>query len=40
MGGSEAWKMDTREQRGLALAALYRIEQVDGKYIVPSQKGV
>jgi len=31
--------MDTREQRGLALAALYRIEQVEGKYIVPSQTG-
>jgi hypothetical protein len=28
------WKMDNREQRGLALAALYRIEQKDGKYIV------
>jgi transposase len=31
--------MNDREQRGLALAALYRIEQKDGKYIVPSQKG-
>lgn len=28
-----------REQRGLALAALYRIEQVDGKWLVPSQTG-
>jgi transposase len=31
--------MNDREQRGLALAALYRIEQKDGKWIVPSQKG-
>ena len=31
--------MNDREQRGLALAALYRIEQVDGKWLVPSQKG-
>jgi hypothetical protein len=33
------WKMDDREQRGLAIAALYRIDQVDGKYVVPSQWG-
>ena len=31
--------MGDREQRGLALAALYRIDQVDGKWIVPSQSG-
>jgi transposase len=31
--------MSDREQRGLALAALYRIEQCDGKWIVPSQSG-
>jgi hypothetical protein len=32
--------MDTREQRGLALAALYRIERgEDGKWVVPSQSG-
>ena len=31
--------MNDREQRGLALAALYRIEQKDGKWIVPSQTG-
>jgi transposase len=31
--------MSDREQRGLAIAALYRIEQVDGKYVVPSQSG-
>jgi hypothetical protein len=31
--------MNDREQRGLALAALYRIEQADGKYVVPSQGG-
>ena len=31
--------MNDREQRGLALAALYRIEQVDGKWHVPSQAG-
>jgi transposase len=35
----EDWKMNDREQRGLALAALYRIDKVGGKYIVPSQKG-
>jgi hypothetical protein len=31
--------MGDREQRELALAALYRIEEKDGKYIVPSQSG-
>ena len=31
--------MNDREQRGLALAALYKIEQVDGKWLVPSSKG-
>jgi transposase len=31
--------MNDREQRGLALAALYRIEPKDGKWIVPSQTG-
>jgi hypothetical protein len=32
--------MDTREQRGLALAALYRIEKgEDGRWVVPSQSG-
>jgi transposase len=31
--------MNDREQRGLALAALYRIEQQDGKWLVPSQTG-
>ena len=32
--------MDTREQRGLALAALYRIDRNDdGKWVVPSQTG-
>jgi transposase len=31
--------MSDREQKGLALAALYRIEQQDGKWIVPSQTG-
>jgi transposase len=31
--------MSDREQRGLALAALYRIEMVDGKWLVPSQSG-
>lgn len=32
--------MDTREQRGLALAALYRIDRNDaGMWIVPSQSG-
>jgi transposase len=31
--------MSDRQQRGLALAALYRIEQQDGKWLVPSQTG-
>ena len=31
--------MNDREQRGLALAALYRIEQRGGVWIVPSQRG-
>lgn len=31
--------VNTREQRGLAIAALYRIEQQDGKWLVPSQTG-
>lgn len=31
--------MDDREQRGLALAALYRIEREGDKWLVPSQKG-
>ncbi|WP_435005192.1 transposase [Tundrisphaera lichenicola] len=31
--------MNEREQRGLALAALYRIDKVGGKYVVPSQRG-
>src|SRR6266581_3027267 len=38
-GNTEVWKMNDREQRGLALAALYRIEQQDGKWLVPSQTG-
>ena len=29
--------MDDREQRGLALAALYLIQQQDGKRVVPPQ---
>jgi hypothetical protein len=29
--------MNDREQRGLAIAALFRIDKKDGKYIVPSQ---
>lgn len=31
--------MNDREQRGLALAALFRIEKHDGKWVVPSQTG-
>src|SRR5258708_7811725 len=35
----EVAKMSDRGQRGLALAALYRIEPKDGKWLVPSQTG-
>jgi hypothetical protein len=31
--------MSDREQRGLAIAALYRIENKGGKWLVPSQTG-
>jgi hypothetical protein len=37
--GSSMSDRETREQRGLAIAALYRIDQHDGKYLVPSQTG-
>ena len=31
--------MDTRQQRGLAIAALFKIDRDGGKYVVPSQSG-
>ncbi len=34
-----AGKISDREQRGLAIAALFRIDKKDGKYVVPSQSG-
>ena len=40
IGSGETWKMNTREQRGLAIAALCRIVKDEaGGYRVPSQRG-